>query len=95
VFAVGGNLAIGAGGRFDAVGMGFNAYGGPGATGDRAGGAHGGQGADSGNGNGGGLVTYGSITNPISLGSGVAGYGTSKGAARSGFPFQGASPTTD
>ncbi len=86
--AVGGNLTIGGGGVIDGLGMGFDAGGGPGGTGGRGGGAHGGQGGDSAWGTS-GRTTYGSITNPVSLGSGRVTHGTSKGGGAVRFTVGG------
>jgi hypothetical protein len=71
VFSVGGSLTIATNGAFNADALGFDAKGGPGAGAYRPGGSHGGQGGAtyefsselS-------KVPYGSITAPVSLGSG-------------------------
>ncbi len=71
VVNVGGNLTVGAGGMIQVTGRGYAAKYGPGRTTVRGGAAHGGGGGNGISGLLGSRQTYGSIANPVSLGSGT------------------------
>jgi large repetitive protein len=66
------NFTVAAKGTVDLMGRGYAGDQGPGTTTYRGGAAHGGQGGAGGSATG-SLITYGSVTNPVNLGSGNGG----------------------